>query len=73
MNIDQGISKTERMPDGSIPGFSESKGCKFLGKGFASFITYDTFAVLIFERFIKLNINAYHSATCKKRKSEIDL
>jgi hypothetical protein len=49
------------------------KGCKFLGKGFASFITYDTFAIRIFERFIKLNINAYHSTTCKKRKSEIDL
>ena len=39
----------------NIKGFSSlaQRGCKILGKGFACFILYDTFAVLIFERFIK--------------------
>jgi hypothetical protein len=42
-----------------------------LEKGFVSMDSCDTFAVLILERFIKKNINAYHSATCKKRPDEI--
>jgi hypothetical protein len=48
-------------------------GFEILEKGFASLVSYYTFAVLIFERFIKLNINAYHSTTCKKRPDEIDV
>jgi predicted AAA+ superfamily ATPase len=35
-----------------------------------SLLLCDTFAVLIFERFIINTINAYHSATCKKRPHE---
>jgi hypothetical protein len=44
---------------------------KIFAKGFVSFVSYDTFAVLILRRFKKGNINAYHSATCKKRTDEI--
>ena len=42
-----------------------------MGKGFASFITYDTFAVLIFERFIKLNINAYIQQLVRKGRVKL--
>jgi hypothetical protein len=54
-------------------GINGGNGFEILEKGFASLVSYYTFAVLIFERFIKLNINAYHSTTCKKRPDEIDV
>jgi hypothetical protein len=53
--------------------FRPRQAPNILEKGFASIDSYDTFAVLIFERFINYNINAYHSTTCEKRKEEIDV
>jgi len=45
---------------------------KSLEHPFAGTFSLDTFSVLIFKKVKKEFINAYHSATCKKRQEEID-
>jgi hypothetical protein len=63
----------KRQKSAAVAYFAPFSAPKIFKPSIAYCLSLDTFAVQIFEKVKKGNINAYHSATCKKRTEEIDL